>query len=45
MVQSESSFRTADFLDGKLKRMKLWPESNGTATPLFLARKSILYLP
>ena len=45
VVQIESSFLTADFLDGKLKRMKLWPESNGTATPLFLARKSILYLP
>lgn len=45
MVSVESSFLTADFVDGKLQRMKMWPESNGKATPLYLAKRSMLYLP
>lgn len=45
MVNVESSFMTADFKDGKLTRMKMWPASNGKATPLYLAKRSMLYLP
>ena len=45
MVQVESSFMLAWFKDGTVSRMKMWPESNGTATPLYLARRAMLLLP
>lgn len=41
----ESSYLAADFLGQQLKRMKLWPETSGTMTPLYLARKQLYYLP
>lgn len=45
MISVESSFLSADFVDGKIKRLKMWPESNGKATPLYLAKRSMMFLP
>ena len=45
MTQVESSFLNAWFKDGNIRRMKMWPASNGTVTPLYLARRSQLLLP
>lgn len=45
IVNSESSFLKGLFKDGKLERMMMWPEVTGTVTPLYLAKKSIYYLP
>ena len=46
IVNSESSFLTADFSAGpmQVERIKMWPDVTGTATPLYLAKKSIFYL-
>ena len=46
IVNSESSFLTADFSVGpmQVERIKMWPDVTGTATPLYLAKKSIFYL-
>ncbi len=41
----ESSYMAADFLNQELRRMKLWPETSGTMTPLYLAKKQLYYLP
>ena len=41
----ESSFLAADFKDRTIERMKLWPETSGTMTPLYLAKKSLFFLP
>ncbi|MDE6283938.1 MAG: hypothetical protein K2L97_08125, partial [Muribaculaceae bacterium] len=41
----ESSYLSADFLNQELTRMKLWPETSGTMTPLYLAKKQLYYLP
>lgn len=41
----ESSFLAADFNNRQLEKMKLWPQTNGTGTPLYLAKKSLYYLP
>lgn len=41
----ESSFLAADFKDQTIERMKMWPETSGTMTPLYLAKKSLFYLP
>ena len=41
----ESSFLAADFKDRTVERMKLWPETSGTMTPLYLAKKSLFFLP
>lgn len=41
----ESSYMSADFLNQELRRMKLWPETSGTMTPLYLAKKQLYYLP
>lgn len=45
MTEVESSFLNAWFKDGNIHRMKMWPASNGTVTPLYLARRSQLLLP
>lgn len=45
IVNVESSFMTADFEGRDILRMKMWPATNGTVTPLYLAKKSIFYLP
>jgi hypothetical protein len=39
LVKAESSYLTID-MDGRdLSRLKMWPEVNGTVTPLFLVKK------
>lgn len=45
IVNAESSFLTATFRGRTTERIKLWPETTGTATPLFIARKTLYYLP
>ncbi|MCC8039018.1 MAG: hypothetical protein LIP02_12950 [Bacteroidales bacterium] len=45
IVNVESSFLAADFVDRKIDRMKIWPETSGTTTPLYLAKRSLYYLP
>lgn len=41
----ESSFLSADFEKRELVKMKFWPQNNTVGTPLFLAKRSIFYLP
>ncbi len=41
----ESSFLSADFDRQQITRMKVWDQSNGTLTPLYLAKRSTFYLP
>ncbi len=41
----ESSFLSADFKNQAIDRLKMWPETPGTMTPLYLAKKSLFYLP
>ena len=45
MVRAESSFLQAFFDGNTTERIKMWPETTGTATPLFLVRRSMLFLP
>lgn len=45
IVNAESSFLTAYFRGRTTEHIKLWPETTGQVTPLFLAKKSIYYLP
>lgn len=40
LVNAESSFLTIDMDGNNLKHLKMWPEVNGTVTPLFLVKKS-----
>ena len=40
LVHAESSFLTVD-MDGKeMKRLKMWPEVEGTVSPLFMVKKN-----
>ena len=41
----ESSYLAADFNGNAIEKMKLWPETSGTMTPLYLARRQLYYLP
>lgn len=41
----ESSYLAADFEKQEMKRMKMWPETSGTMTPLYLAKRQLFYLP
>lgn len=45
IVNATSSFMTVWFKGRVTERVKLWPKTEGTTTPLFLARKSLFYLP
>lgn len=45
IVNLESSFLAARFNERRLDWCKIWPESNGTLTPLYLAKKSLFFLP
>ena len=45
IVSAESSFLTALFRNQNTEYVKMWPQTTGTATPLFLARRSMYYLP
>lgn len=40
VANAESSFLAADFANQELQRLKMWPESNETITPLYLAKKT-----
>jgi lipopolysaccharide export system protein LptA len=40
----ESSFLSADFKNQNIERLKMWPETSGTMTPLYLAKRSLFYL-
>lgn len=44
IVNAESSFLAADFKGRTTERIKMWPETTGTATPLFMAKRSLYYL-
>lgn len=41
----ESSFMSADFKGKQIEKLKFWSESNSEGYPLYLAKKSIYYLP
>lgn len=45
IVNAESSFLEAYFEGRTTEKIKMWPETTGTATPLFMARRSIFFLP
>lgn len=45
LISAESSFMTADMSARKLDKLKMWPEVSGKATPLFLIKKTDIYLP
>ncbi len=45
IVNLESSYLQAYFKDREIERARLWPETTGTVTPLYLAKRSLLYLP
>lgn len=45
LMTVESSYLTAFFKGRATESVKMWPQSTGRATPLFLARKSQYYLP
>jgi len=45
IVNTESSFLAADFKGRSVERIRMWPETSGTVTPLFLAKKSLYFLP
>lgn len=44
VVNVASSFLSADFIDQKIDHVKMWPETSGTVTPLYLAKKSLFRL-
>ena len=44
VVSLESSYLSADFVNNNVEKMKCWPESSSTITPLYLAKKSQLFL-
>lgn len=41
----ESSYMDAVFENNEVKRVKMWPETNGKVTPLYLAKKTSYFLP
>ena len=41
----ESSYLKATFTDNEIDRAKLWSETSGTVTPLYLAKRSLFTLP
>lgn len=45
VMNIESSFLAAKFKDNNIDSMKLWAETNAKVTPLYLAKKSIFFLP
>lgn len=45
MVTATSSFLTAIFKGRTTEKVKLWPETPGVATPLFMVRRSMIFLP
>lgn len=45
IVNLESSFLHANFLGREIEDARLWPETSGTVTPLYLAKRNLFYLP
>lgn len=45
IANGTSSYMAADFDNDNIQRLKTWPETNGTFTPLYLAKKSLFFLP
>lgn len=45
IINAESSFLTARFRGRTTEWIKTWPETTGTATPLFIAKQSLYKLP
>lgn len=45
IVNAESSFLEGWFRNNQTERVRMWPQTSGQATPLFLARPSSYYLP
>lgn len=45
MVDATSSYLLAKFNGQTTEYVKMWPQTQGKATPLFLMRKSMLFLP
>ncbi len=45
IVNAESSFLTAVFRGRTTELIKMWPQTTGAVTPLFVARKNIYFLP
>ena len=45
IVNIESSSLQAFFINRDIERARLWPETTGTVTPIYLAKRSQLYLP
>lgn len=43
-VTAESSFLTADFKDGEIEHLKMWPDVSGTVTPIGQVKNSQKYL-
>lgn len=44
MMSVESSFLAADFSRNELQRLKLWSETSALVTPMYLSKKSQLFL-
>ncbi|MDE6792471.1 MAG: hypothetical protein K2J48_05250, partial [Muribaculaceae bacterium] len=44
IVNAESSFLSIDLDGNQMERLKMWPEVTGTVTPLFLVKRSQMYL-
>lgn len=44
MVAAESSYLTLEMKNGQMDRLKMWPEVNGTVTPLFMVKKQQQFL-
>lgn len=45
MLNLVSSFLSATFKDNTIEKMNLWSETNAVVTPLYLAKKSSMFLP
>lgn len=45
LVYSESSFLSLDMENGDVKKIKMWPETEGKVIPLFMVKKADIYLP
>lgn len=45
LVKAESSFLLARFNKNTTDYIKMWPETTGRVTPLFMVRRSMLFLP
>lgn len=42
---TESSYLDARFTDGDIDTLRMWPQTSGKVTPLYLAKKSSYFLP